>query len=114
MKAQERDDLLKALRLRFEKNATRHKGLTWNTIQTRLESTPRALDVLAQMESTGGEPDVIGYDKTADQYVFCDCSAESPTGRRSLCFDGNALASRKDNKPKGSALGAAASSVSNS
>ena len=68
----------------------------------------KALEVLAQMESTGGEPDVIGYDKTADQYVFCDCSAESPTGRRSLCFDGSALASRKDNKPKGSALGAAA------
>jgi hypothetical protein len=108
MKAQARDDLLKALRLRFEKNSTRHKGLTWNTIQTRLESTPKGLDVLAQMESTGGEPDVIGYDKTADQYVFCDCSAESPTGRRSLCFDGNALASRKENKPKGSALGAAA------
>jgi hypothetical protein len=108
MKAQERDNLLMALRLRFEKNSNRHKGLTWNTIQTRLESTPKALDVLAQMESTGGEPDVIGYDKTADQYVFCDCSAESPTGRRSLCFDGKALASRKENKPKGSALGAAA------
>jgi len=108
MQAQERDDLLKALRLRFEKNSTRHEGLTWSTIQTRLESTPKALEVLAQMESTGGEPDVIGYDKPADQYVFCDCSAESPTGRRSLCFDGKALASRKENKPKGSALGAAA------
>lgn len=108
MKAQERDDLLKALRLRFEKNSTRLEGLTWNTIQSRLESAPKALDVLAQMASTGGEPDVIGYDETADQYVFCDCSAESPTGRRSLCFDGKALASRKDNKPKGSALGAAA------
>jgi hypothetical protein len=108
MKAQERDDLLKALRLRFEKNSTRHNGLAWNTIQARLERNPKALDVLAQMEGTGGEPDVIGYDKTADQYVFCDCSAESPGGRRSLCFDGEALASRKENKPNGSVLGAAA------
>ncbi len=108
MKAQERDDLLRALRVRFEKNATRHNGLVWNKIQARLESTPNALKVLAQMESTGGEPDVIGYDKTADRYVFCDCSAESPSGRRSLCFDGRALASRKENKPKGSALEAAA------
>lgn len=108
MKAQERDDLLEALRLRFEKHPARHRGLTWNTLQTRLESAAQALDVLARMENTGGEPDVIGYVKTSDQYVFCDCSAESPTGRRSLCFDGKALASRKENKPKGSALGAAA------
>jgi Protein of unknown function (DUF4256) len=108
MKAQERDDLLQALKLRFEKNSIRHKGLTWNTIQTRLESAPNTLKIIAHMESTGGEPDVIGYDKAADRYVFCDCSAESPTGRRSLCFDGKALASRKENKPKGSALGAAA------
>jgi hypothetical protein len=108
MKAQEHDDLLQALRVRFEKNATRHKGLVWNKIQARLQSTPNALKVLAQMESTGGEPDVIGYDKAAEQYVFCDCSAESPSGRRSLCFDGSALASRKENKPKGSALEAAA------
>ncbi len=108
MKAPDRDALLEALRLRFEQNPTRHKGLRWAAIETRLESTPRALEVLARMERTGGEPDVIGYDKAADQYVFCDCAAESPAGRRSLCYDGKALASRKENKPKGSALGAAA------
>jgi hypothetical protein len=108
MNAKERSDLLEVLRLRFEKNTTRHEGLTWNSVQARLESSPKALKVLAQMESTGGEPDVIGYDKSSDQYVFCDCSAESPSGRRSLCFDAKALASRKENKPKGSALAAAA------
>lgn len=108
MKAQERDDLLSTLKARFEKNVARHKGLAWNEIQSRLEQSPKALSVLAQMESTGGEPDVIGFDQATNQYIFCDCSAESPTGRRSLCFDEKALASRKENKPKGSALGTAA------
>ena len=108
MKTQERDALLEALKMRFQKHSSRHNGLAWDTIQTRLESNPKALNVLARMENTGGEPDVIGYDKTADQYIFCDCSAESPTGRRSLCFDGKALRARKENKPRGSALEAAA------
>lgn len=102
------DDLLLTLRLRFEKHPARHRGLAWSIIQSRLEYAPEVLKALAKMERTGGEPDVIGYDKAADQYVFCDCSAESPAGRRSLCFDGKALASRKENKPKGSALDVAA------
>ncbi|MFV9504872.1 MAG: DUF4256 domain-containing protein [Oscillochloridaceae bacterium umkhey_bin13] len=77
-------------------------------MQTRLEGSPEALEGLARMEHTGGEPDVIGYDQATDQYIFCDCSAESPSGRRSLCFDGKALQARKANKPKGSALEVAA------
>jgi hypothetical protein len=108
MNAREPRDLLTALKLRFEKHAARHEGIKWTAVQARLESRPGALKVLAQMEATGGEPDVIGYDKVADQYVFCDCCAESPAGRRSLCFDAKALASRKENKPRGSALEAAA------
>lgn len=108
LQEQERHDLLLTLKTRFEKDTARHSGMAWDPIQTRLESTPHALEVLARMESSGGEPDVIEYDKAADQYLFCDCSPESPTGRRSLCFDGQALASRKENKPKGSVLEAAA------
>jgi hypothetical protein len=108
MKTQECEDLLATLKLRFEKNMPRHRALRWSVIQARLESIPKAREVLAQMENTGGQPDVVGYDKAADQCVFCDCSDESPIGRRSLCFDAKALASRKENKPKGSALQAAA------
>jgi hypothetical protein len=108
MNAKERGELLKILRARFEKHPARHEGFAWDTIQAKLEGAPGALNVLARMEKTGGEPDVIAYDRAADQYVFCDCSAESPAGRRSLCFDARALASRKENKPKGSALEAAA------
>lgn len=107
MKAPEQDALLTTLKTRFEKHPARHKGLSWDAVQARLVSAPKALQVLAAMERTGGEPDVIAFEKTADQYVFCDCSAESPAGRRSLCFDGKALAARKENKPKGSALDAA-------
>lgn len=107
MKAQERDDLLTTLKARFDKYPARHNGLSWDAVQARLDAAPKALRVLAEMERTGGEPDVIAYDKATDQYLFCDCSAESPAGRRSLCFDGKALASRKENKPKGSALEAA-------
>jgi hypothetical protein len=99
--------LLETLKERFERNMRRHEDLTWNTIQVKLERSRSALEVLARMEDTGGEPDVIGYDATADHFIFCDCSAESPSGRRSLCFDNKALASRKENKPKGSAVGAA-------
>jgi Protein of unknown function (DUF4256) len=108
MKAHERDDLLQALKRRFDDHPGRHPALSWDAIQARLQGTPKALEVLARMEDTGGEPDVIGYDATTDRYVFCDCSAESPAGRRSLCFDARALASRKENRPKGSALEAAA------
>jgi len=108
MKAQARDDLLRILRERFGKNAGRHNGLGWEPIQARLNGNPMAMTVLARMESTGGEPDVVGYDQSADQFLFVDCSADSPAGRRSLCFDAKALGSRKENKPKGSALEAAA------
>jgi hypothetical protein len=99
--------LVAILEARFEKHSSRHKGLTWAAVQTRLARAPQALEVLARMESTGGEPDVIEHDKATDLFTFCDCSAESPTGRRSLCFDAQALASRKENKPRGSALDAA-------
>ena len=107
MNTREQAALLTSLKARFEKNPARHKGLNWDAVQARLASSPKALQVLAEMERTGGEPDVIAYDKETDQYVLCDCSAESPAGRRSLCFDGKALAARKENKPKGSALDAA-------
>lgn len=97
-------DLVDALKHRFEKNMSRHHGLDWDAIQTRLAAHPEKLQTLQEMESTGGEPDVIAYDETTGDYTFCDCSPESPTGRRSLCFDEQALESRKDNKPAGSAL----------
>jgi hypothetical protein len=79
----------------------RHKGVSWETVQTRLEASNAALRSLDEMEQSGGEPDVIGYDKKSGQYIFCDCSTESPTGRRSLCYDRKALDARKENKPKG-------------
>ena len=104
MKAKERDDLLQTLKVRFEKNKQRHKGIAWADVQARLESNPGALESLRAMEGTGGEPDVIGHDKKSGQYTFCDCSAESPSGRRSLCYDREALDSRKENKPEGSAV----------
>ncbi len=102
------DDLMATLKVRFEKHPGRHEGLTWKSVEARLQAAPKALEVLARMESTGGEPDVIGGDERTDRVLFCDCSAESPAGRRSLCFDAKALASRKENKPKGNALDAAA------
>jgi hypothetical protein len=108
MKAQEREKLLQALKARFEKNMHRHKGIAWADVQTRLESNPDALRSLGDMEATGGEPDVIGQDKKAGGYTFCDCSAESPSGRRSLCYDREAHESRKENKPEGSAVERAA------
>jgi len=107
MKAQERDALLQVLKSRFEHNRGRHQALAWDPIQTRLETNPKALGVLAAMESTGGEPDVVGHDPASDQYLFCDCAAESPAGRRSLCYDREALNARKENKPKGCAVAAA-------
>jgi hypothetical protein len=108
MKAQERDDLLRALRARFEKNMRRHDGIAWAEVQARLEGDPKALESLRAMEETGGEPDVIGREGKTGRFVFCDCSPESPSGRRSLCFDREALDARKENKPKGSAVEMAA------
>jgi hypothetical protein len=104
MKAQEREELLQALKARFEKNMHRHKGIAWADVRTRLEANPGALRSLREMEATGGEPDVIGQDGEAKHYTFCDCSAESPSGRRSVCYDREALDSRKEHKPEGSAV----------
>lgn len=108
MKEQERHELLRALKARFEKNMHRHKGIAWGEVQARLESNPSALKSLGAMEATGGEPDVIGQDKKTGRFTFCDCSSESPAGRRSLCYDREALDSRKENKPQGSAVEMAA------
>jgi hypothetical protein len=108
MKPQQREDLLRSLKRRFEKHAQRHKGIAWAEVQARLEGKVGALESLRQMEDTGGEPDVIGQDKATGLYTFCDCAAESPSGRRSLCYDKDALDARKENQPKGSALGMAA------
>lgn len=108
MKTQERDALLQALKARFESHMHRHQGMTWTDVQTRLAGRPGALNSLQAMEATGGEPDVIGRDTKSGQLVFCDCAAESPAGRRSLCYDREALDSRKENKPQGSAVEMAA------
>lgn len=96
--------LLDLLKKRFEKNKNRHKGIEWAAVQVKLEAGPGKLWSLEEMERTGGEPDVVGYDKKTDEYLFFDCSPESPKGRRSLCFDGAALASRKEYKPADSAM----------
>ncbi|KAA9347941.1 DUF4256 domain-containing protein [Larkinella humicola] len=104
LSSQQREELLKILKARFEKNANRHAGLDWAKVQARLEANPAKLWSLDDMESTGGEPDVVGYDQKTDEYIFYDCSAESPKGRRSLCYDHAALESRKENKPANSAV----------
>lgn len=96
--------LFKELRLRFEKNMDRHNGLEWGKVQAKLEANPDKLWSIDLMEETGGEPDVVGYDKKTDQYIFYDCSPESPAGRRSLCYDHEALEKRKEHKPKDSAI----------
>ncbi len=101
--AKQSDELLKVLKTRFEKNMNRHKALEWDKVQTKLEGNAEKLWSLSEMERTGGEPDVVGHEKKTGGYVFYDCSAESPSGRRSLCYDREALDSRKENKPKGSA-----------
>jgi Protein of unknown function (DUF4256) len=108
MKSKAHDALLQLLKTRFAKHAHRHPGLTWDTVQARIEAHPAALKSLDAMESSGGEPDVIGHDEATGHVVFCDCSTESPTGRRSLCFDREALDARKENKPAGNAADAAA------
>ena len=103
MTSAERDELLATLKARFEKNMDRHRGITWAAVQAKLERNLDALQSLRAMEASGGEPDVIG-DDTSGHVTFYDCSAESPSGRRSLCYDGEALDSRKENKPSGSAV----------
>jgi hypothetical protein len=105
---EQREQLLRALQARFEKNINRHKGLEWPQVQAKLEANAEKLWSLHEMERTGGEPDVVGHVKKAGEYVFYDCSAESPKGRRSICYDPEALESRKENKPKDSAIGMAA------
>ena len=102
------EGLIKILKARFEKNMNRHKGLKWASVQARLEANTKKLWSLHEMERTGGEPDVTGQDKKTGEYIFYDCSAESPDGRRSVCYDGEALASRKEHKPKNSAVDMAA------
>jgi hypothetical protein len=97
-------DLLSALKVRFEKNMNRHKDLAWIDVQTRLEVNARKLWSLHQMERTGGEPDVVGHDKKTSEYIFYDCSPESPKGRRSVCYDREALDSRKEHKPENNAM----------
>jgi Protein of unknown function (DUF4256) len=108
LKAKQREELLRALKARFEKNMNRHKGLEWAKVQAKLEANPEKLWSLNEMERTSGEPDVVGYDKRTGEYIFYDCAAESPTGRRSVCYDGEALESRKEHKPKNSAMDMAA------
>ena len=102
LSAGQRDELLLTLKTRFEKNTKRHKGLEWAKVEPKL--TPEKLSSLSEMETTGGEPDVIGFDKKTGEYIFVDCSPESPKGRRSVCYDREALDSRKEHKPKNSAL----------
>src|SRR3989454_5764399 len=101
---EQREELLRALKARFEKNMNRHKGLEWAKVQAKLEAHTEKLWSLNEMERTGGEPDVVGHDKKTGEYTFYDCSAESPKGRRSVCYDGEALEARKEHKPKDSAV----------
>jgi hypothetical protein len=104
LSARQTEDLLKILELRFHKNMNRHKGIEWAKVQAKLQASPEKLWSLQEMEKTGGEPDVVGEDKKTGEYIFYDCSAESPKGRRSVCYDGEALQSRKEHKPQSSAV----------
>ena len=101
---EQREELLRALKARFEKKMDRHKGLEWAKVQAKLEANSEKLWSLHEMERTGGEPDVVGHDKKTGEYIFYDCSAESPKGRRSVCYDREALEARKEHKPKDSAV----------
>src|SRR6478609_9405003 len=102
LSSEQHEELLNTLKVRFEKNMNRHKGLEWAKVKAKLEANPEKLWVLDEMEITGGEPDVVGYDKKTGEYIFYDCSAESPNGRRSLCYDHEALEKRKEHKPANS------------
>ena len=108
LSSSESEELLKILKERFEKNANRHEGIEWNKVQAKLDANPEKLWSLNEMERTGGEPDVVNYDKNTGEYIFYDCSAESPKERRSLCYDRQALDARKENKPKNSVIDVAA------
>ena len=108
LSANESAELLKTLKVRFEKNMARHKGIEWSKVQARLESKPEKMWSLDEMEITGGEPDVVGLDKKTGEFIFYDFSAETPKDRRSFCYDNEALKSRKEHKPKNSAVGMAA------
>ncbi len=105
---EQREEILSTLKARFEKNVNRHQGLEWAQVQARLEAYPEKLWSLQQMESTGGEPDVVGQDEKTGEYIFYDCSAESPNGRRSICYDRAGLESRKEHKPENNAVDMAA------
>ncbi|OKP88193.1 hypothetical protein A3844_08870 [Paenibacillus helianthi] len=104
LSTEQREELLGALEARFEKHMNRHPGLEWAKVQAKLEANPEKWWSLHEMETTGGEPDVVRYDEETDEYIFYDCSAESPKGRRSVCYDHKALESRKEHKPKNSAM----------
>lgn len=104
----QREELLRTLKARFEKNMSRHKGLEWAKVQTKLEANAEKLFSLNEMERTGGEPDIVGHDKKRGEYIFYDCSAESPNGRRSLCYDRDAWESRREHKPANNAIDMAA------
>ena len=108
MKVGQREELLRALKARFEKNMNRHEGLEWAKVQAKLEADTEKLWSLNEMERTGGEPDVVAYDRKTGEYIFYDCSAESPKGRRSLCYDREALEARKEFRPKDAAMDMAA------
>lgn len=108
LSSEESENLLKLLKTRFEKNLNRHEGIEWDNVLAKLNDNTEKLWSINQMEETGGEPDVIGFDKDTREYIFCDCSAESPKERRSICYDNEALESRKENKPKNSAMNMAA------
>ena len=108
LSSEQREELLKALKARFEKNMNRHEGLEWAKVKARLEANPEKLWSLNEMESTGGEPDVVGHDKETGEYIFFDCSAESPKGRRSVCYDREAWEERKEHKPENNAMDMAA------
>ncbi len=108
LSSEQREELLRALKARFEKNMNRHKGLEWAKVQAKLEANTEKLWSLNEMERTGGEPDVVGHDKKTGEYIFYDCSAESPKGRRSVCYDREALDSRKEHKPENNAIDMAA------
>ena len=108
LNAKQREALLRALKARFEKNMNRHRGLAWTKVQSKLEANTEKLWSLNEMERTGGEPDVVGYDQATGEYIFYDCAAESPKGRRSVCYDREALESRKEFKPNNSAMDMAA------
>lgn len=109
MEAEFYAELIKTLEDRFGKNMGRHSDIKWSSVQTKLETNPEKFQTLYEMEHTGGEPDVIGFDQKSGEFVFCDCSIESPIGRRSICYDRKALDSRKKNKPSGNAIEMAAS-----